>query len=199
MTEQNQQPEHTPVPGDLDKELAQARRGLPKVTVGLGVAVLVLAAFFGGVWTHSAVAGSGAPAAQQPQRQGGPRVFGPGQGPGGQGQGQGPGQGGPGGQGQGLGGQGQGQGGPGGQGPGQGGPGGMRGGGVTGTVDRVEGGTIYLKAPDGSEVKVTTSDTTKVETSQPGTLSDITPGSSVVVQGQRTENGVTATTITRHP
>nr|WP_042182477.1 DUF5666 domain-containing protein [Kibdelosporangium sp. MJ126-NF4]CEL15010.1 hypothetical protein [Kibdelosporangium sp. MJ126-NF4]CTQ93394.1 hypothetical protein [Kibdelosporangium sp. MJ126-NF4] len=183
MSEQHQQqnPESVPesviaapVAGDLDKELTQAKRGLPKLTIGLGIVVLALVAFFGGVWTHSAMAGSSTTASQQPQRQGGgggPRIFtGPGPGP---------------------------DGGQGGQGGGQGG-GGFRGG-TAGTVERVEGNTIYVKMPDGSEVKVTTSDRTKVETTQPGTLSDITPGTSVAVQGERTENGVTANTITKRP
>ncbi|CAM3638898.1 DUF5666 domain-containing protein [Kibdelosporangium persicum] len=171
MTEQRQNPEHvvaTPVAGsDLDKELTQAKRGLSKVTVGLGVLVLALAAFFGGVWTHSAIAGSTTPAAQQPQRpgggQGGIRI-----GPGGQG--------------------------------GQGGQGGGLRSGTMGTVDRIEGDTIYLKMPDGSEVKVTTSDATKVEKTVEGEMSDITPGSSVVVQGPRGEDGsVSANSITQRP
>ncbi|MBP2322335.1 hypothetical protein JOF56_002720 [Kibdelosporangium banguiense] len=157
----------TPVDSNLDQELTQAKRGFSKVTIGLGVVVLALVAFFGGVWTHSAIAGSSTGAAT-PQRgnggQGGFRV-----GPGGQG----------------------------GQGGGQGG--GFRGG-TAGTVDRVEGSTIYVKMPDGTEVKVSTSDKTKVETTTEGKLTDITPGSSVLVQGQRGEdNSVTAQTITKRP
>ncbi|ALG14007.1 hypothetical protein [Kibdelosporangium phytohabitans] len=175
MSDQN--PEHviaTPVAGsdDLDKELTQAKRGLSKPTIGLGVVALALVAFFGGVWTHSAIAGSGDTAARSPQRQGGQRFLYPPDGGGGPG-------------------------GPGGQ--GGGGQGGGFRGGTAGTVDRVEGDTIYVKPPDGSEVKVTTSESTKVETSTAGKLSDITPGSSVVVQGQRGEDGVTASTITRRP
>ncbi|MFC0115190.1 hypothetical protein [Kibdelosporangium aridum] len=161
MTEQQQNPIATPVPGDLDQELTQAKRGLSKVTIGLGVVVLALVAFFGGVWTHSAVAGSsGGTAAQQPQRSGGGMRLGPGQG---------------------------------------GGQGGTFRGGTMGTVDRIEGNTIYVKMPDGTEVKVTTSDSTKVETTVDGKMSDITPGSSVMVQGERTDDGVTANTITKRP
>ncbi|MCE7005603.1 hypothetical protein LWC34_22645 [Kibdelosporangium philippinense] len=162
MTEPQQTP--APLPGDLDQELSQAKRGLSKVTIGLGVVVLALVAFFGGVWTHSAVAGSSTAAAAQPQRPGGGggmRI-----GPGGGGQGQG---------------------------------GGQFRGGTMGTVDRIEGNAIYVKLPDGTETKVTTSDTTKVETTVEGKLSDITPGSSVLVQGQRAEDGVTANTITKRP
>jgi hypothetical protein len=179
----SEQPEHviaTPVgdDGDLNKELTQAKRGFSKVTVWLGVVVLALVAFFGGVWTHSAIAGSSNNTAATPQRQGGAR-FGPGQG----------GYGGPGG-------GGVGQGGGAGQGGGQGG---FRGG-TLGTVDRIEGNTIYVKLPNGSEVKVTTSDSTKVDTTVAGKLSDITPGSSVTVQGARSEDGsVSADTITKRP
>jgi hypothetical protein len=172
MTEQQHQqnPEHvisTPVDGNLDQELTQAKRGLSKVTIGLGVVVLALVAFFGGVWTHSAIAGGSTTAAATPQRngggQGGVRI-----GPGGQGA------------------------------PGQGGAG-FRGG-TAGTIDRIEGNTIYVKMPDGSEVKVSTSDTTKVETAVEGKMSDLTPGSSVLVQGQRAEDGsVSAQTITKRP
>ena len=35
MTEQQQNPIATPLPGDLDQELTQAKRGLSKVTIGL--------------------------------------------------------------------------------------------------------------------------------------------------------------------
>lgn len=157
-------PEHviaTSVGGDLDKELVQARRGLPKVTVGLGVFVLALVAFFGGVWTHSAVAGSDGVPANVPQQGSGGVRIGPGQAP-----------------------------------PG-GGQGGFRSG-TAGTVDRVEGNTVYVKLPNGSEVKVAVSESTKVETAVAGQLSDITPGSSVLVQGARREDGsVTAETITK--
>jgi hypothetical protein len=169
-----QNPEHvisTPVDGNLDQELTQAKRGLSKVTIGLGVVVLALVAFFGGVWTHSAIAGSDTTAAATPQRPGG--------------------------------GQGGFRTGPGGTPPsgvpGAGGAGGARGG-TAGTVDRVEGNTIYVKMPDGSEVKVSTTDSTKVETTVEGKLSDLTPGSSVLVQGARAEDGsVSAQTITKRP
>jgi hypothetical protein len=169
-----QNPEHvisTPVDGNLDQELTQAKRGLSKVTIGLGVVVLALVAFFGGVWTHSAIAGSSTTAAATPQRPGG-GTGGFRTGPGGA---------------------------PGYGGTGQGGGGNFRAG-TAGTVDRVEGTTIYVKMPDGSEVKVSTTDTTKVETTVEGKLSDLTPGSAVVVQGPRTEDGsVSAQTITKRP
>jgi hypothetical protein len=89
---------------------------------------------------------------------------------------------------------GSGQGGQGGQqaGAGQQG-GGFRGGrGTTGTVDRVEGSTVYVKTAQGTEVKVSTSDSTTVGVTQPGKLTDLKPGATVVVQGQAGEDGTVA-------
>jgi hypothetical protein len=162
MTQQPEQSISAPVGGDLNQELAQAGRGPGKITIGLGIAVLVVVAFFGGVWAHSATAGStAAPATPQA----GQRA------------------------------QGQGNRGvpPSGTNPAAGRAG------TIGTVDRIDGTTVYLKAQDGTEIKVSTSDATRVEISQPGQLSDLKPGASVVVQGQRTEDGVTAQTITKRP
>ncbi|MFL6140789.1 MAG: hypothetical protein ACJ72N_02820 [Labedaea sp.] len=53
------------VMGDLGAELKQNKRSLNKVTLGLGGAVLLVAAFFGGVATHAAIAKPAQPAAQQ--------------------------------------------------------------------------------------------------------------------------------------
>ncbi|RSD17907.1 hypothetical protein [Amycolatopsis eburnea] len=77
--------------------------------------------------------------------------------------------------------------------------GGFRGGrGTTGTVDRVEGTTVYVKTAQGTEVKVSTSDSTTVGVTQQAKLSDLKPGSTVVVQGQAGEDGsVTAQAITQ--
>jgi hypothetical protein len=174
MTEQ--QPEQvisTPVgAGNLDQELTQAKRGLGKVTIGLGIGVLVLVAFFGGVWVHSATAGtSTAPAAQAARPGGGAGGYGGRLGGGTPPSGA----------------------------PGAPGGGGGRGG-TAGTISRVEGNTVYVKLQDGTEVKVSTTDQTKVDVTQPGKLADLTPGSSVVVQGQRAEdNSVQAQTITKRP
>jgi Domain of unknown function (DUF5666) len=55
------------VMGDLDAELKQNKRSVGKVTLGLGAAVLLVAAFFGGVATHAAIA---KPAAQPTAQQG---------------------------------------------------------------------------------------------------------------------------------
>jgi hypothetical protein len=83
----SQQPEHPeqilnrPVGGeDLTEELKQTKRSVSKLTLGLGAGVLVVAAFFGGVATHAAVADKAQPAAQGNNR---PRQF-PGAGQGGQ-------------------------------------------------------------------------------------------------------------------
>ncbi|NBH04340.1 hypothetical protein [Amycolatopsis sp. SID8362] len=77
--------------------------------------------------------------------------------------------------------------------------GGFRGGrGTTGTVDRVDGTTVYVKTAQGTEVKVSTSDSTTVGVTQQAKLSDLKPGSTVVVQGQAGEDGtVTAQAITQ--
>ncbi|WP_439385962.1 hypothetical protein [Amycolatopsis lexingtonensis] len=79
--------------------------------------------------------------------------------------------------------------------------GGFRGGGgrgTTGTIDRVEGTTVYVKTAQGTEVKVSTSDSTTVGVTQQAKLSDLKPGSTVVVQGQAGEDGtVTAQAITQ--
>ncbi|MEV7091907.1 hypothetical protein AB0M80_03615 [Amycolatopsis sp. NPDC051045] len=79
------------------------------------------------------------------------------------------------------------------------GQGGFRGGrGTTGTVDRVDGTTVYVKTAQGADVKVSTSDSTTVGVTQQGKLSDLKPGSTVVVQGQAGADGtVTAQAITQ--
>jgi hypothetical protein len=84
-------------------------------------------------------------------------------------------------------------GGPGGTGQQQGG--GFRGAGgrgTTGTVDRVDGTTVYVKTAQGTDVKVSTSDSTTVGVTQQGKLSDLKPGSTVVVQGQAGDDGTVA-------
>jgi hypothetical protein len=72
--------------------------------------------------------------------------------------------------------------------------------GTTGTVDRVDGTTIYVKTPQGNELKVSTSDTTQVSVAQPAKVTDLKPGSDVVVQGETGGDGtVTAQSITQQP
>ena len=149
--------------GDFDAELKKTKRGFGKLTLGLSAAVLLVAAFFGGVATHAAIAkpASATPAAQN-QR---PRQFG---GQNGQGT---PGQ------------------------NGQNAQNGFRG--TAGTLDHVDGTDVYLKTQDGRTVKVSTSDTTRVRITQDGKLSDLKPGSNIVVQGSTGSDGtVTAQSIT---
>ncbi|MGW0517623.1 DUF5666 domain-containing protein [Crossiella sp. NPDC003009] len=68
---------------------------------------------------------------------------------------------------------------------------------TAGTVDRIEGDTLYLKGPNGSEVKVTLSADTAVQLGQPGKVNDIQPGATVTVQGERAADGsVTARQVT---
>jgi hypothetical protein len=70
--------------------------------------------------------------------------------------------------------------------------------GTTGTVDRVDGTTVYVKTAQGTDVKVSTSDSTTVGVTQQGKLTDLKPGSTIVVQGQAGEDGtVTAQAITQ--
>ncbi|MEV6441946.1 hypothetical protein [Amycolatopsis sp. NPDC051716] len=77
--------------------------------------------------------------------------------------------------------------------------GGFRGGrGTTGTVDHVDGTTVYVKTAQGADVKVSTSDSTTVGVTQQGKLADLKPGATVVVQGQAGSDGtVTAQAITQ--
>jgi hypothetical protein len=64
--------------------------------------------------------------------------------------------------------------------------------GTTGTVDRVDGSTVYVKTAQGADVKVSTSDSTTVGVTQQGKLADLKPGSTVVVQGQAGADGTVA-------
>jgi hypothetical protein len=64
--------------------------------------------------------------------------------------------------------------------------------GTTGTVDRVDGSTVYVKTAQGTDVKVSTSDSTTVGVTQQGKLADLKPGSTVVVQGQAGDDGTVA-------
>ena len=159
-----------PLP-DKDLDLAAPKAGVSRVTLGLGVGVLVLAAFGGGVWTHSAF-GSTTTSASAPaagRTGGGFRGGANGQTP------------------------------PSGV-PGNGNRAGGFGRGTVGTVDHVDGTTIYVKTQDGTVVKVSTSDTTKVDVTKEGALADLVAGSQVVVQGTAGDDGtVAAQTVTQRP
>ncbi|MEU5690988.1 hypothetical protein [Actinosynnema sp. NPDC020468] len=155
-----------PLPDEnLDAKLKQAKGGVNRTTALLGVAVLLVIAFVGGVLTHKAF-GTSATTTQQAAGAGRQRGEGfPGAG------------------------QGQGQ-------QGQQGQAARRG--TIGTVDHVDGTTLYVKTQDGTVVKVSTSDSTKVELTDQGALSDLKAGNQVVVQGQAGSDGtVAAQTVTR--
>ena len=63
------------VMGDFNTELKKTKRGVGRLTLGLGAAVLLVATFFGGVATHAAIAKPADQSAQQNQRPGA-RQFG---------------------------------------------------------------------------------------------------------------------------
>lgn len=87
-----------------------------------------------------------------------------------------------------AGGQGQGQ--PQGQGQGQGDV-------TAGTVKMVDAGTVYVTTASGATVKVATTDSSRVVKMSVGTAGDITPGDSIVVQGNAGADGtVAATSVT---
>lgn len=68
---------------------------------------------------------------------------------------------------------------------------------ITGTVTVVSGNKLYVTAPDGSVYTVTTTGSTAVNVTAPGTLSQLKPGQTVVIAGTNDNKGdVTATSIT---
>jgi hypothetical protein len=67
--------------------------------------------------------------------------------------------------------------------------------GITGTVKLVDGTTVYVVEADGTVVTVKTSGSTTV--SVPGALGDLKPGQTVSVQGENSDNTITATSVTR--
>jgi hypothetical protein len=70
--------------------------------------------------------------------------------------------------------------------------------GTTGTVKLVDGDTVYIVTADGNTVVVKTNGSTSVQTSQAGSLKDLTAGATVTIQGQTgTDGSVTATKITK--
>ncbi|HEX2186713.1 MAG TPA: hypothetical protein VHN78_14540, partial [Chloroflexota bacterium] len=71
-----------------------------------------------------------------------------------------------------------------------------------GTISRVEGKTVYVKAPDGKETKVTLTAQTRIQKQVDGTAADLQPGANVTVrpEGQPGSDGsVTAASVSLLP
>jgi hypothetical protein len=67
-------------------------------------------------------------------------------------------------------------------------------------VDRLEGRVLVLKTPTGQEIKLDVTDETRIRAVSPAQLADLTPGSTVRLQGIRTDNGsMTAESIIKQP
>jgi hypothetical protein len=60
---------------------------------------------------------------------------------------------------------------------------------TSGTVDSIDGETITITTPDGRKVKVNTDDDTSVTVSEPGSVSDLAEGDTVVVTGDAGDDG----------
>jgi hypothetical protein len=156
-----------PLENDISAQLKERKAGFGKTTIILGVAVLAIVAFVGGVFVQKSFGST-----QTPNRQNAAgRQF--------------PGRGGDGST------------------PPSGGNrpnGGGFGRGTAGTIDHVDGTTVYVKTQNGQIVKVSTSDTTKVQITSDGKLTDLKAGQQVAVQGQPGQDGtVTAQTLTQRP
>jgi Cu/Ag efflux protein CusF len=68
---------------------------------------------------------------------------------------------------------------------------------MTGTVKLVDGTTVYIQLTNGDVVTVKTSGSTSVQVAQTGSLSQLTPGTRVTVEGQSGgQNIVNATKVT---
>lgn len=71
-------------------------------------------------------------------------------------------------------------------------------GGTLGTVEKVENGKVHVRTMTGETVTVTTSGDTAVQVTRPGKVTDLKPGTMIVVRGERDADGtVTARTITQ--
>lgn len=150
-----------PLENDISAELKERKSGIGKTTMILGVAVLAIVAFVGGVFVQKSFGSTQTPARQNAAG----RQFN-GTPPSGA----------------------------------QQRPNGGFGRGTTGTIDHIDGTTVYVKTQNGQVVKVSTSDTTKVQITSDGKLTDLKAGQQVVVQGQAGSDGtVTGQTITQRP
>ncbi|MEV4163593.1 hypothetical protein [Nonomuraea dietziae] len=82
--------------------------------------------------------------------------------------------------------------------PGQQGQRGMLGGATVGTVEKVDKDKVILKAADGSSITVKTTAETAVRVTKEGEVADLVAGTTVVVQGDKGEDGsVNATSISQ--
>ncbi|GLY51107.1 hypothetical protein [Lentzea sp. NBRC 102530] len=152
-----------PLEHDLSAELKERKAGVGKTTVILGVAVLAIVAFVGGVFVQKSFGAGETPTRQNAAGRQFPGGGTPPSGTNRQG-------------------------------------GGQFGRGTIGTIDHVDGTTVYVKTQNGQVVKVSTSDSTKVEIFSEGKLSDLKAGQQVVVQGQAGSDGtVNGQTITQRP
>jgi len=77
--------------------------------------------------------------------------------------------------------------------PGAGGAGGA----TIGTVKVVDGNSVYIQDTAGDDIKVTTSPSTQVTVSKPGTVNDLTVGATITVAGKTSSDGtsISATSI----
>jgi hypothetical protein len=168
----------SPFEGDLAEELTKAPRArrLPGLTTCLGAGVVLAVGFVIGAQADRHTGQPGSSSAQ-----GAPGMPGGGMPGGGMRGGGMPGQAG--------GGQGQG---------GSGNPGASGGAGATtGTVQKIDGKTIYVQTA-GGVVQVKMTGTTKIRILQNGSAKDLRSGTSVVVQGAQAKDGtVTATSISQ--
>ncbi len=162
-----------PVADALGAQLAARppRAKLPKLTLALAAAVLTGGGFLGGltVGKSSASTGSGGlPAGLAGGFPGGGALPSGGTGTGGTGT------------------------------SGGGLPGGFAGGGTVGTIKLVDGHTIYVQSFSGTITRVSTSGSTRIQVSATGTVKDLQPGQTVVVQGsKRSDGSVAATSVSQ--
>ncbi|WP_327085249.1 hypothetical protein OIE66_23125 [Nonomuraea sp. NBC_01738] len=67
-----------------------------------------------------------------------------------------------------------------------------------GTIEKIDGDKIHLRAADGSAVVVTVKDGTPVQIARQGTIADLRKGGQIVVQGQKDADGnLTATSVSQ--
>jgi hypothetical protein len=161
--------ETSPFKDDLTEELAARppRAKLPAATLCLGAGVLLVAGFIGGVEAHKQWGGNGSGSGNL-QAAIAAR--------GGAGQGRGA----------------TGQGAQRGFGAAQGGAGNV----TFGTVKLIDGQTIYVQTATGGIVQVKTDKSTAVRISKDGSVRDLQPGQTIVVQGTPGANGtMTATSV----